>query len=100
MTILVPMDRLAAVVETYGSAQLLTRPSSGWVKVHTVDPIVEDAFGEVRVVVPVEWGSARRNAEADPQVSLVWASPVEKGWTLILDGWASVSEDAPRARPR
>ncbi len=99
MTILVPMDRLAAVVATYGSAQLLTRPSSGWVKVHTVDPVVEDASGEVRVVVPVEWGSARRNAEADPQVSLVWASPVEKGWTLILDGWASVSEGALVVRP-
>jgi hypothetical protein len=99
MTILVPMEKLAAVVATFGSAQLLTRPESGWVKVHTVDPVVSEESGEVRVVVPVEWGSCCRNAEADPHVSLVWASGVPKGWTLILDGWASVGQGEIEIRP-
>lgn len=94
MTILVPMEKLAAVVATFGSAQLLTQPGSGWVKVHTVDPVVVEGPNGVAVRVDAEWGSSRRNAEANPQVTLVWASPFRHGWTLLLDGWASVEGEA------
>ncbi len=89
MTIPVSIEQLPATLGTFGSAQLLTLASTGSVRVHTVDPTVVD--GQVRVVC--EHRSPLENAERDPRVTLVWAPLQRHGWTLILDGMASVDGD-------
>ncbi len=93
MTIPVPPDRLAQAVARFDSAILITATAPGrFVKIHTVDPRVED--GEL--VVDHPRGSAIANAAADAHVTLVWAARERHGWSLIVDGLARTEDEGAR----
>ncbi|MCE1180211.1 MAG: pyridoxamine 5'-phosphate oxidase [Micrococcales bacterium] len=85
MSIPVDLAQLAAVLEAYGSAYLLTTGPDGRVKVVTVDPAVE---GEL-IRVPGCSGGTARNLGHNPAASLVWAPLERHGYTLIVDGTAA-----------
>lgn len=90
MTIPVRIEQLAATMSRFGSAQLLTLAADGAVRVHTVDP----RFAHEQLHLTSEHRSALDNIARDPRVTLVWASPKHHGWTLIVDGTATVNGDA------
>ncbi|XVX18916.1 pyridoxamine 5'-phosphate oxidase family protein [Actinomycetota bacterium] len=87
MSILVDLAQLASVLESYGSAYLLTSGQDGRVKVVTVDPVVD---GEV-IRVPGGSGGTARNLEHNPAASLVWAPLERHGYSLIVDGTAAAA---------
>ena len=87
MTIPVPLYRLPEAMACFNSASLITLPYGAHVKVHTVDPILEDG----RLVIRNARDSALRNGSANPNVTLIWQSPYPHGWSLVVDGqaWAN-----------
>ena len=94
MTILVPLEQLAATLEHFASASLVTLTADTWPKIHTVDPVVDgDAL---RVVSPAP--SVYRNVATNPLVTLIWQPTVHHGHTLLVDGWAVTDGEALRIR--
>lgn len=88
MTIPVPIADLAALLEHYDSAYLVTSTGTGPAKVVTVDPVVD---GGVIVVAPSRGSAA--NLAVNAAATLVWPPPERHGFTLIVDGTA-VAGDA------
>ncbi|MFC6286094.1 pyridoxamine 5'-phosphate oxidase family protein [Nocardioides sp. GCM10027113] len=95
MSIPVPIDRLAETLQDFGPGYLLTAGADGRVKVVTVEPTPVDgalACGASR-------GSAA-NATANPAATLLFPPPEPRGFSLIVDGDASVaSGDEVSVRP-
>lgn len=87
MSIPVPVDRLEQTLRRFGSATLVASRPADWPRVVTVDPVVD---GET-LVVPTPFDSARKVAAEHPLVTLVWAPLEHHGYSLIVDGTATVA---------
>ncbi|WP_273487221.1 hypothetical protein [Ancrocorticia populi] len=90
MSIPVPPQDLARVAAGYGSATLITLPASGFAKVLTVDPDIAPE-GTITIANPSK--STTANLAANSHATLVWQPRERHGWTLIVDGHASLTEE-------
>ena len=89
MSIPVAIDDLAAATEEYGWAYLLTVRDD--LRPHIV--AVTPAWDGSRLVIDVGRGTAR-NAAARSSISLCYPPAEEGGYSLIVDGEASVEGEA------
>lgn len=89
MSIPVQIEDLARALEDFGAGYLLTS-GGGRVKAVTVEPSVE--AGVLRIG-EVSRGSAANIAD-HPQVTLLWPPLQQRGYSLIVDGTAEVTDDA------
>lgn len=92
VSIPVQPDQLAAVIDGFGSAMLVTLPAEGFPRVLTCDPVLD----EIELVVPDPFPVALAHVAARPAVSLVWPAVVHHGYALIVDGYARVEADELR----
>lgn len=94
MSIPVPMARLAETLACYNAGVLITSAGDTWPRVLTVEPgVVGD---DLLIVAPHP--EALRNVAANPLVTVVWQPREPRGYTLIVDGWASPAGDDLRIR--
>jgi hypothetical protein len=95
MSVKVDLDELARHVATYGFAYLLTVTGDQRAHAVAVRPVVDgdglrlDGLG----------GRTRANVEARPDVSLVWPPVTDGGYTLIVDGTATLLEGGASVAP-
>lgn len=95
MSIPVELNNLADAVARYRFAYLLTSSESGAPRAVAVTPVLEDGILGLR-------GLGRRtqaNAKARPEVGLVWPPESADDYSLIVDGTATVADDAMQIRP-
>lgn len=95
MSIPVSLDRLAEALTEFGPGYLMTVSGDGRVKVVTVEPTVLD--GVLLVVGPGRGSVA--NIAANPQVTLAFPPAEAHGFTLLVDGTASVAGDDVHVAP-
>lgn len=88
MSIPVEIDKLADALADRGAGYLLTASADGRVKAVTVEPTLVD--GVLRC--PPSRGSAR-NLEAQPAATLLFPPGEPRGYTLLVDGTATATED-------
>ena len=94
MSIPVEVTDLARALEDFGAGYLLTT-TGGSVKVVTVDPTVT---GGVVLVEGPGKGTVRNLAD-NTAVTLVFPPREPKGFTLLVDGTAEVTDDDVRITP-
>ncbi|MBW3086553.1 hypothetical protein KEM60_02780 [Austwickia sp. TVS 96-490-7B] len=95
MTIPVPLDDLAALLDRYGAGYLLTTSGAGRVKVVAVDPV--GVGGEV--LISTASSGSRANIAEEPQVTVMWPPLMPHGYTLIVDGVARCEPETIVVRP-
>ena len=88
MSIPVEISALGDALADRGPGYLLTAGTGGQVKAVTVEPALAD--GVLRC--PPSRGSAR-NLAANPTATLLFPPPVERGYTLLVDGTATATDD-------
>lgn len=94
MSIKVDMDRLAETLADFPFAYLVTVGDDFRAHTVAVEPVLVDGLLQIGSVGT----STRRNASAHPGVTLVWPPHEPGGYTLIVDGHATV-EAGLRIRP-
>lgn len=94
MSINVGLDELRSALEQFGSGYLLTT-SDGKVKVVTVDP--ESTDDALRLEDPGQ--GSRANLESNPSVTLVFPPLEARGYTLLVDGTATVHDSTVLVNP-
>lgn len=92
MSIPVPRESLEAVMATYGSALLITLPEGTWPRVLTVDPQMDGDSVLITSLHPM----FPPIMEAESRVTVAWPATQRHGYTLILDGHATPSDDSVR----
>lgn len=90
MSIRVETSDLAKALGDFDAGYLLTVSGQGRVKAVTVEPTVTSTE---LVITPLSRGSADNIAE-NPQVTLIFPPREPHGFTLIVDGEATVTDDA------
>jgi hypothetical protein len=95
MTIAVPLDHLAATLERFGSAVLVSLPQDTWPRVLTVDPFLD---GD-EIVVPSPHEICLPFIQKNHLVTLMWPPLQQHGYALIVDGWGTVSGGDVRIKP-
>lgn len=88
MSIPVEISALGDALADRGPGYLLTAGADGRVKAVTVEPSL--AEGVLRC--PSSRGSAR-NLAANPTATLLFPPPVARGYTLLVDGTATATDD-------
>jgi hypothetical protein len=86
MTIAVELGELAAKIDEFGFAYLVTVSEEGRAHVLSVWPEVTDHG----VVVDGVGRHSQANAAAQPTVTLVWPPADPSGYSLLVDGAATV----------
>lgn len=89
MSIPVDLDRLAEALAEYRFAYVLTTGEN--MRPHAVMATPRLLDGQLRVTGPGRRTSA--NAEARPAVAVVWPPEQDSGYSLIVDGDATVDGD-------
>ena len=95
MSASVDIDQLETTLAEYSLAYAVTVGDDYRAHTVAVTPVLADggftveAFGD----------TTRRNAEAHPDVTLVWPPRDPAGYTLIVDGRCEVTDDAIRVTP-
>lgn len=95
MSIPVDVADLARVRTAFGAGFLITVSAQGRPKVVTVEPTVLDGL----VTVTAPGSGTLANAAARPDVTLAFPPREEKGFTLLVDGRATVEGDVLRVAP-
>jgi len=91
----VELDGLAATLRDYGFAYLVTVGEAGRAHVLAVTPVLGDhgfAVGGVG-------RHSQANATAHPDVTLVWPPAEPAGYSLLVDGTATVDGETITVRP-
>ena len=106
MSLKVDLGELATTLEPYGFAYLVTVGDNGRVHVLAVTPVLTDGG----LVVGGVGRHSQANATERPDVTLVWPPTEPGGFSLLVDGTATVDGaddhrrpgqgDAPSAGPR
>ena len=86
MSIPVDVADLAKALTDFGAGYLLTSSAEGRVKAVTVEPRVENGV----VVVPGPGKGSTANIAVNPDVTLLFPPREHHGFTLLVDGTASV----------
>jgi hypothetical protein len=89
MSVKVDLDQLAAALEDFTFAYLVTVGDD--YRAHTV--AVEPVFTAGAFDVGQMGSGTRRNAGEHPDVTVVWPPAEPGGYTLIVDGRAEVTDD-------
>ena len=82
------IDRLGEVLADHGPGYLLTASAEGNIKAVTVEPRL---VGGVLRCGPSRGSGA--NLAANPAATLLFPPPVERGYTLLVDGTAVADDD-------
>lgn len=90
MSIGVSLEHLAETLAQFRFGYLLTTTDDGQARVVAAYVTVDGA----QLVVADAGPRTRANAEARPSVTLLWPPTDPDGYSLIVDGTASVREDA------
>ncbi len=85
MSIPVAVDDLAATLDGFGAGHLLSTSTDGRIKAVTVEPTCEDD-GVLTIRGPGRGSLA--NVAANDQVTVLFAPPEPRGFTLLVDGRA------------
>jgi hypothetical protein len=88
VSIPVEISALGDALAGRGPGYLLTAGADGQVKAVTVEPVLRDGV----LHCPASRGSAR-NLAANPTATLLFPPPVERGYTLLVDGTAVAADD-------
>lgn len=94
MSIPVELADLEQTLVHFGSAYLLTASADGRVKAVTVDPSVTDGV----LTMATSRGSAA-NLAANPHATLVFPPSERHGFSLIVDGTGSATDELVTVRP-
>ena len=89
MSITVALEELAQEVGKRGPGYLLTTTAGG--RPHVMHLRFQIEGTELRAGVG---RSATRNIEAEPAVTLLWPSDTDGGYSLIVDGTATIEDEA------
>ncbi len=95
MSVKVDLDQLESALAEYSFAYLVTVGDDYRAHTVAVTPVLAggvftvDAFG----------ATSQRNAQAHPDVTLVWPPRDPGGYTLIVDGRGELTDDAVRVTP-
>lgn len=95
MSVKVDLDQLATALADFTFAYLVTVGDDYRAHTVAVVPVLVDG---VLGVGPVG-NSTRRNAGSHPDVTLVWPPRDVGGYSLIVDGVATVADEALRVQP-
>lgn len=95
MSVKVDLDTLADTLGDFSFAYLVTVGDDYRAHTVAVDPVLTDGVLQIDSV----GNSTRRNSSAHPQVTLVWPPREAGGYSLIVDGAASVGGDGLAVRP-
>lgn len=95
MSVTVDLDSLGEALEDFTFAYLVTVGDDHRAHTVAVTPVLS---GQDLRIGPVG-NRTRRNATADPAVTLVWPPREPGGYTLIVDGDATVNDDGVSIRP-
>ncbi len=103
MSIKVPVDRIGWEVRRWGFGYLVTSSDDGRSHVIALVPeVVEPSGDDAHAVLRFDAGGGRacRNASASPQITIVFPPlPHADGFSLVIDGEASVDGDIVEVRP-
>ncbi len=95
MSIPVEVATLGAALEDFGAGYLLSTAAHGRVKAVTVEPrVVEGAL-----VISGPGGGTSRNIAENDQVTVLFPPLEARGYTLLIDGTATVEGDDVRVLP-
>jgi Pyridoxamine 5'-phosphate oxidase len=95
MSLKVDLGELATTLEPYGFAYLVTVGDNGRVHVLAVTPVLTDAG----LVVGGVGRHSQANATERPHVTLVWPPPEAGGFSLLVDGTATVDGETITVAP-
>ena len=95
MSISVNLDQLSDTLADFAFAYLVTVGDDYRAHTVAVDPVLADGALGIRPV----GNATRRNASSHAQVTLVWPPRDPGGYTLIVDGVATVADDALTVEP-
>lgn len=90
----IALEDLATAFAQYAEGYLLTVATDATTRAVSVRPRLVDG----RVVVGAGRSSSA-NAAANPHVTVLWPPTAEKGFTLLVDGTATVDGDEIRIEP-
>jgi hypothetical protein len=95
MSVKVDLEKLADTLADYPFAYLVTVGDDFRAHTVAVDPALADGSLRIGAV----GNSTRRNASAHPDVTLVWPPRDAGGYSLIVDGRATVDDDGLAVAP-
>ena len=95
MSLKVELGELATTLEPYGFAYLVTVGDNGRVHVLAVTPVLTDAG----LVVGGVGRHSQANATERPDVTLVWPPHETGGFSLLVDGTATVDGETITVAP-
>lgn len=95
MSVAIAPENLAATLEEYGFAYLVTVGDGGRVHVLAVTPVL----GDDGLAVGGVGRHSQTNATARPDVTLVWPPTEPGGYSLLVDGTATVDGETITVRP-
>lgn len=95
MTVKVDLDKLADALADYSLGYLITVGDDFRAHTVAVNPAFTDGVFDVGAVGK----TTRGNATAHEDITLLWPSQVDGGYTLIVDGRARLGEDTLQIEP-
>jgi hypothetical protein len=95
MSLKVELGELEKTLEAYGFAYLVTVGDEGRVHVLAVTPVLSDGG----LVVGGVGRHSQANATARPDVTLVWPPTEDGGFSLLVDGAATVDGETITVAP-
>jgi Pyridoxamine 5'-phosphate oxidase len=96
MSVKVDLAELSAALDGYGFAYLMTVSDEQRAHAVAVVPVLD---ADAALVVGGLGRRTRANLEARPDISLVWPPTTEGGYSLILDGRATLTDDGASIAP-
>ncbi|GAB2763845.1 hypothetical protein GCM10027020_14980 [Nocardioides salsibiostraticola] len=95
MSIPVDVAKLEAALADFGAGYLLSTAAHGRVKAVTVEPRVMDGA----LIIAGPGGGSSRNIAENAQVTVLFPPLEARGYTLLIDGLATVEGDDARVVP-
>ncbi|HKV22378.1 MAG TPA: pyridoxamine 5'-phosphate oxidase family protein [Mycobacterium sp.] len=95
MSVKVDLEQLESALAEYSFAYVVTVSEDHRAHTVAVTPVLADGV----FTVDAFGGTTKRNAEAHPDITLVWPPRDPSGYTLIVDGRCELTDEAMRVTP-
>ncbi len=95
MSVKVDLEQLESALAEFSFAYAVTVGEDYRAHTVAVTPVLTDGV----FVVDGFGGTTKRNAEAHPDITLVWPPRDPSAYTLIVDGHCEVTDEAMRVTP-